>query len=68
MSRALCLKSVAVFVFASVISISVAHSQATTSLRGTVADPTGAVIPEATVTIKSFENGSSRKTSTDVNG
>ena len=68
MSRALCLRSVAVFLFASVIAISVAHSQATTSLRGTVADPTGAVIPEATVTIKNFENGSSRKIFTDVNG
>lgn len=68
MSRALCLKTIAVFLFASVISISVAHSQATTSLRGTVTDPTGAVIPEATVTIKSFENGSSRKILTDVNG
>jgi hypothetical protein len=51
-----------------VISISLAHSQATTSLRGTVTDPTGAVIPEATVSIKSFENGSSRKILTDVNG
>jgi hypothetical protein len=50
------------------ISISLAHSQATTSLRGTVTDPTGAVIPEATVSIKSFENGSSRKILTDVNG
>jgi len=68
MSRALCLKSIAVFLFASVISISTAHSQATTSLRGTVTDPTGAVIPDATVTIKNFENGSSRKISTDVNG
>jgi Carboxypeptidase regulatory-like domain len=68
MGRALCLKSVAVFLFASVISISLAHSQATTSLRGTVTDPTGAVIPEATVSIKSFENGSSRKILTDVNG
>lgn len=68
MSRALCLKTIAVFLFASVISISVAHSQATTSLRGTVTDPTGAVIPEATVTIKSFENGSYRKILTDVNG
>jgi hypothetical protein len=57
-----------VFLFASVISISVAHSQATTSLRGTVADPTGAVIPEATVSIKNYENGSSRKILTDVNG
>jgi len=68
MSRTLCLKSIAVFLFASVISISTAHSQATTSLRGTVTDPTGAVIPDATVTIKNFENGSSRKISTDVNG
>src|ERR1700745_4185371 len=41
MSRAL--KSVAVLIFASVISTSIAHSQATASLRGTISDPSGAV-------------------------
>jgi hypothetical protein len=68
MHKSLGLRSVAVFLFGACIAISVAHSQATASLRGTVADPTGAVIPEATVTIKNYENGSFRKTSTDING
>src|SRR5215468_8497738 len=62
------LKSVAVLIFALVISASVAHSQATASLRGTITDPSGAVIPDATVTLKSAENGSSRKSATDING
>jgi hypothetical protein len=66
MSRAL--KSVAVLIFASVISTSIAHSQATASLRGTISDPSGAVIPDATVTLRSAENGSSRKTATDISG
>src|SRR5499427_10130654 len=66
MSRAL--KSVAVLIFATVISTSIAQSQATASLRGTISDPSGAVIPDATVTLKSSENGSSRKTATDING
>jgi len=68
MSKALAVRSVAAVVFAILIAISTAHSQATASLRGTVTDPTGAVIPEATVTIKSLENGSSRKTATDIDG
>ena len=59
---------VAVFAFATLIAIPNAHSQATASLRGIVTDPSGAVIPEAAVTIKSLENGSSRKTATDING
>src|SRR5215467_10968005 len=66
MSRAL--KSVAVLIFASVIATSIAHAQSTASLRGTITDPSGAVIPDAMVTLKSAENGSSRKTATDING
>jgi len=68
MGKSLGLRSVALFLFGVTIAISTAHSQATASLRGTVTDPTGAVIPEAMVAIKNYENGSSRKTSTDVNG
>ena len=66
MSRAI--KSVAVLIFASVIATSIAHAQSTASLRGTITDPSGAVIPDAMVTLKSAENGSSRKTATDING
>src|SRR5215471_13757119 len=66
MSRAI--KSVAVLIFASVIATSIAYAQSTASLRGTITDPSGAVIPDAMVTLKSAENGSSRKTATDING
>jgi len=68
MSWAFSYRLIAVCIFASLISVSTAHSQATASLRGTISDPTGAVIPDATVTLKSSENGSSRKTATDING
>jgi Carboxypeptidase regulatory-like domain len=68
MSQAFGYRLVAVCIFASLISVSTAHSQATASLRGTVTDPTGAVIPDATVTLRSSENGSSRKTDTDISG
>ena len=68
MSLAFSYRLVAVCIFASLIWVSAAHSQATASLRGTITDPTGAVIPDATVTLKSSENGSSRKTATDING
>ena len=67
MSKALVVRCFAALAFAALIAVS-AHSQATASLRGIVTDPTGAVIPEATVTIKSLENGSSRKTASDING
>jgi len=45
-----------------------AFSQATGSLRGTITDPTGAVIPEASVTIKSADTGTVRKSLTDTQG
>jgi hypothetical protein len=67
MNRA-CYRLVAVWIFASLVSVSTAHAQATASLRGTITDPSGAVIPGATITIKSSENGSARKTASDING
>src|ERR1700680_2462039 len=45
-----------------------ARAQSTSSLRGTVTDPSGAVIPDAVVTISSAENGAIRRNSTDANG
>jgi len=45
-----------------------AFPQATTSLRGTISDPSGAVIPGAAVTISSAENGASRRSTTDAQG
>src|SRR5215471_17690799 len=45
-----------------------AGAQSSASLRGVVTDPTGAVIPGASVTIKSDDTGTSRKTATDTQG
>src|SRR5712675_2314655 len=41
---------------------------ATSSLRGTVMDPRGAVIPGATVTLKNLAQGFSREAKTDEKG
>src|SRR5690242_12021546 len=46
----------------------VSFAQSTTSLRGTVTDPSGGAIADAAVTISSDENGSSRRNLTDSNG
>ena len=67
MGKALSVKPLGVALFVACLT-SLAFSQATTSLRGTVSDPSGAVIPGAVVTIKSDENGTSRRTSTDQQG
>ena len=45
-----------------------AHPQATTSLRGTITDPAGAVIPEAVVTLTNLANSSARQIATDKAG
>jgi hypothetical protein len=45
-----------------------AYAQATSSLRGTVTDPSGAVIPDAVVTMNSADNGTLRKSTTDMQG
>src|SRR5208337_643828 len=44
------------------------YSQATTSLRGTISDPLGAVIPEAIVTLTNTGNSSARQVVTDKTG
>jgi hypothetical protein len=46
----------------------VSFAQSTTSLRGTVTDPSGGAIADAAVAISSDENGSSRRNLTDSNG
>ncbi|MGH9451788.1 MAG: carboxypeptidase regulatory-like domain-containing protein, partial [Terriglobia bacterium] len=46
----------------------VAWGQATTSLRGTVTDPSGAVIPGASVTLTNAATNLSRATETEANG
>jgi hypothetical protein len=46
----------------------VAFAQSTTSLTGTVTDPTGAVIPNATITVENVDTGLKRSTTTDATG
>src|SRR5579871_1558755 len=43
-------------------------AQSTTSLRGTITDPQGAVIPEATVTLTNTENSSKRQVLSNGSG
>src|SRR5882762_8339994 len=44
------------------------YAQSTTSLRGVITDPSGGVVPNATVSIISTENGYVRQNATDGNG
>src|ERR1700748_2547142 len=48
--------------------LSLSAQQITGNIRGTVTDPTGAVIPGAAVTAQQVETGLSRSTTTDRNG
>ena len=68
MCKALGVKLTAIALFVSSLGTVGAQAQATASLRGTISDPSGAVIPGATVSIKSADNGSIRKSATDPNG
>ena len=49
-------------------SLNVAGQQITGSIRGTVLDPSGAIVPAATVTAKQIETGLTRSTVTDRQG
>src|SRR5712664_2657283 len=44
------------------------YAQSTTSMRGVITDPSGGVIPEATVTITNADNGLLRRNVTDTSG
>jgi len=68
MCKALGVRPVAAVLFAVLFGTVSAYSQATASLRGTIVDPSGAVIADAAVTIKSAENGAVRKGATDTQG
>jgi hypothetical protein len=68
MCKALGVKPVVIALFVLLWGTASAYSQATASLRGTITDPSGAVIPDATVTIKSADNGATRRSATDPNG
>lgn len=50
------------------LSAAALTAQSTTSLRGAISDPQGAVIPEAAVTLTSQENGSKRQIATNAAG
>jgi Carboxypeptidase regulatory-like domain len=60
-----CISATLLFVFLGALS---AYSQSTTSLRGVIADPSGAVISGAAVAIRSVENGSARAEMTNESG
>src|SRR6516165_3088955 len=68
MTRRLTERFIRVFVLF-LIFVTLSHAQSgTTSLRGTVTDPTGAVVPSATVTLTSGEIGVNLTAETDKNG
>src|ERR1700722_10183369 len=50
------------------ITAAVGSAQSTSLLRGTISDPTGALIGEARVTLTNAETGLSRQVITDQNG
>jgi hypothetical protein len=50
------------------VSCGVGVAQSTASLSGTVTDPTGAVVPDATVTVHSLGTGTDRVVTTDSGG
>jgi hypothetical protein len=54
--------------FALIIFASLAHGQASTSLRGTVSDPSGAAIPNATVHLVNSDTNLERTATTDQQG
>ena len=61
---------VAVFALAFCLFVTPAHmfAQSTGAITGTVTDPTGAVIPNATVTVRNENTGEERTTQTDSAG
>jgi len=68
MREALTCRSALLSLFVVLVGTISAFPQSIASLRGTITDPTGAVIPEAAVTIKSAETGTIRKSLTDTQG
>lgn len=68
MKRILTLGFVAALASLILLCGSPAWGQATTSLRGTVSDPSGAAIPNATVQLVNTDTGFSRTATTDAQG
>ena len=59
---------VVVFLFALLLAIPSACAQATTSLRGTITDPSGAAIPNATVRLTNADTNLERTATSDAEG
>jgi hypothetical protein len=68
MGEGLGAKFLGVVLFVAWFGTMIAFPQATTSLRGTISDPSGAVIPGTAITIKSADNGTARRSTTDAQG
>ena len=58
----------AIFVFAVLSFVTAAHAQFGASLRGTISDPSGAVIPGATVTLTNKETNQVKTSQSDASG
>src|SRR3984885_12313370 len=56
------------FLMTLLTSLNVAGQQITGSIRGTVLDPSGAIVQAATVTAKQIETGLTREATTDREG
>jgi len=61
-------KTLTLFLTVFLASLNVAGQQITGSIRGTVLDPSGAIVPAATVTAKQIETGLTRGAVTDRQG
>src|ERR1700733_11937001 len=61
-------KTLTLFLMALLTSLSVSGQQITGSIRGTVSDPSGAIVRAATVTAKQIETGLTRVAITDRQG
>lgn len=68
MKRNWTISLVLAFVALALFCVPAAWGQATTSLRGTVSDPSGAAIPNATVHLVNADTGFSRTGTTDAQG
>lgn len=68
MKRTWTISLVLAFVALALFCVPAVWGQATTSLRGTVTDPSGAAIPNATVQLVNADTGFSRTATTDAQG
>src|ERR1022692_2801322 len=66
--RACAVAFLAIFLFSSLTPSLMAQTAGTGALRGTVTDSTGAVVPSATVTVTSIDNGQVRTATTGADG